>query len=442
MQGAATIGEVLNVKLHARRLLPIDDMRLMTYYKLFKLRTVLGRDDYNDMMNHIFDASIDVIKRKDKIKVGFVVYDSAMWCGDLLYRLLEQNERYEPTIFLCLRADEKSPMLDAVYMSGIEMFKRRKINVVGVKQNNAVIPKQDVFIYLTPYFEHLPTPFKMNRITAESLITYIPYSIGVGLWGLKDFSIYFILWKMFAARKNSFDKLINSNRLEPSRVVYSGHPKTDIFFFKSQTAPQSVWKMTRPDAVKIIWAPHWSITGGIRYATFQWNYKFFYEYAKAHPEISWIVKPHPHLLYYAVRKNLFSSTKEFVAYLKAWDELPNARVKTGGYYQGIFATSDGMILDSSSFVVEYQFTRKPLCFLMRSTTKFNSVGKKVIDANYHVDGKDFDGIKHFIEEVIIKKNDPQYEVRIKLLNEELNYVKDNKMLASAKVFQTIDQSFK
>ena len=177
-------------------------------------------------------------------------------------------------------------------------------------------------------------------------------------------------------------------------------------------------------------------------ATFQWNYNFMYEYAAAHPETSWIVKPHPQLLLSAVSSKLFPSAEAFKDYLNKWDALPNARVVTGGYYQDIFETSDAMILDSGSFIAEYQFTHKPMLFLTRQGARFSELGDAIIAANYHVDGKDFDGIKNFIEEVLIKKNDTQLEARNKVFDEEINYVKDNGMLASEKIFRTLDDAFK
>ena len=201
--------------------------------------------------------------------------------------------------------------------------------------------------------------------------------------------------------------------------------------------------MTQPDAVKIIWAPHWSIEG-FRYhrlATFQWNFEFMYEYAAAHPETSWIVKPHPQLLYSAVQTKTFESEAAFKDYLNKWAALPNARVLTGGYYQSIFASSDGMILDSGSFIAEYQFTHKPMLFLTRDTDRFSELGRAIIDANYHVDGKDFDGIKKFIEDVLINRHDTQSAAREKVFDAELNYAKDNGMLASEKIFRTIADAF-
>ena len=225
-------------------------------------------------------------------------------------------------------------------------------------------------------------------------------------------------------------------------MVYTGHPKMDILVDDERGELKFDWKEAQPNSVKIIWSPHWSIKGIgniLNLATFQWNCHFMYEYAAAHPETSWVVKPHPQLLTSAVKTGVFPTAEAFEEYLRKWNELPNAQVITGGYYQAIFATSDGLINDSGSFIAEYQYTRKPMLFLTRPATKLNRMGTAIIEAGYHVDGKDFDGIKRFIEDVLINKHDTRYEERTRVFDEELNYLKENGMLASDMIFKTIDQ---
>jgi len=193
---------------------------------------------------------------------------------------------------------------------------------------------------------------------------------------------------------------------------------------------------------KIIWAPHWSIKGGINQATFQWNYQLMYEFAKDYPETSWVVKPHPTLCFSAVKENVFSSTDEYEAYLKQWDELPNAQVYTGAYYQAIFATSDGMIHDSGSFIAEYQYTQKPMIFMTREEEKFNEVGKAILEASYLVDGKDLEGIAALIQKIFIEGDDFKATERKAVFDKYLNYPKTNGMLASEFIYHSIADELK
>ena len=70
-------------------------------YEYFnRLSLTMPKDEYNALMKRVFNLSAQRIGRKDKIKVGFVLYDSSIWCGDKLYNCFAQDGRFEVTIFL------------------------------------------------------------------------------------------------------------------------------------------------------------------------------------------------------------------------------------------------------------------------------------------------------------------------------------------------------
>ena len=227
---------------------------------------------------------------------------------------------------------------------------------------------------------------------------------------------------------------------------YSGYPRMDIFF-NADVKFQFKWKMTRPDEKKIIWAPHHSgasdsmIKTGLTRGTFRWNYKFMYEFAKNHPETSWVVKPHPWLFSSAVNWKVFPSIEAFKEYIQAWDDLPNAQVYMGPYYQAIFATSDGMIHDSCSFINEYQYVDKPMIYLLREGELdprfFNKMSEEVLKASYTVDGKDLDAIAAMIQKVFIECDDYKADKRKEVFDKYLNYPKLNGMLASEFIYKNI-----
>ena len=411
----------------------------LTYEQIYNLRSCVTPKEKERITDALFDRTIGMLKKRDKLNIGFVIYDTSMWCGDRLYNMFAQNPRYQTTVFLCLRRGH-GELIKSDFGKGVELFKARGINVVEVRNGEMKIPKQDVLIYLTPYFKPLPKQFKDSTLTSETLIANIPYSLGAGVFGAQHiFVMDEVLWRTFPSSKLLARRSTVHKKTPPSRVIYSGAPKMDEIVVQSEEVSQFDWKMAQPDAVKIIWSPHWSVMLDNGSSTFRWNHEFFYEYAKAHPETSWVVKPHPNLLFSAVDGKIFPSIPALKEYFKRWDELPNAKVVTGGYYQSIFATSDGIINDSASFIIEYQYTHKPMLMLMRDTAKFNELGKAIIAANYHVDGRDYEGIANFIEDVLIKHNDTQLEARTKVFDENLNYRKENGMLASEKIFDTIDR---
>ena len=162
-----------------------------------------------------------------------------------------------------------------------------------------------------------------------------------------------------------------------------------------------------------------------------------YEFAKNHPEISWVIKPHPTLFTYVVEIKLFPSVEAFAEYLQMWDDLPNAQVYTGAYYQGLFATSDGMIHDSGSFIAEYQFVNKPMIFLTRAGEKFNKLGEEILNASYLVDGKDFEKIAETMQKVFIEGKDDKAPQRAEVYKKYLDYPNLTGTLSSVFIYKNI-----
>lgn len=439
IKGSMVASSILSVTLHSQDLLPFENLCKMNYSFFDNLSHHIAKNDYNALMDRVFKVSVAKIRQKKKIKVAFVSDDASMWCGDDLYNYFAQNEHYEPTVFLCLRSVHKNfKTVVEEFNHGIEQFKSRNINVVGLKDPDSDFPHQDVIIFLRPYLDLYGKNLQLNVIPAETLMIYIPYAIETGSYfgGIK-IPLIRTAWQIFFPIKFMIDFYDKNSEVGVPRNFYSGYPKLDSFF-KEKKSFKFEWKMAVPNAKKIIWAPHWSINGGVNYATFQWNYQFMYELAKRYPQISWVVKPHPHLLHSAVENRIFPNTDAFKEYFQKWDELPNAKVETGAYYQDIFATSDGMILDSGSFISEYQYTHKPMIYLTRDTQKFNEFGNAVMKVLYRVDGKDFNAIAALIQKVFIEGNDELFDARLKFFDKYFNYQKANGMLASEFIFKKIN----
>ena len=358
-----------------------------------------------------------------------------------MYNLFANDERFETTIFLCLQVfANNNELVRKDFWHGVEQFKSHGLNVVALENWNATIPEQDMLIYLTPHFNALPLSLRFLNLTPKTLIAYIPPSFDVAA----NMNIYYnvdilrIAWKVFLSSDIALKLYKQNSTIELPQGFYSGYPRADVFFDKNKKF-EFQWKMARPKAKKIIWAPHWSIRGdaNIGYATFQWNYQFMYDFAKAHPETSWVVKPHPNLFFSAVAEKIFPSVEAFQGYLQAWNDLPNAQVYTGAYYQEIFATSDGMIHDSASFIAEYQFVNKPMIFLTREGESFNKMGSDILNVSYLIDGKKLYVISEAIRKIFIKGKDKVASQRKKIFNKYLNYPKANGMSASEFIYNNI-----
>lgn len=445
-KGAKYVSTLLSLHLYEKGFIPIENFCNMTYEYFQTLSIFAPVENYNSLMKKIFETSAQLIRRKNKIKLGFVVYLSAQWSGDDLYNIFATDKSFKTSVFLCKRFSNSTDneLFQEDFLRGIKEFQYHGLNVVPVESLKKKVPEQDVIIFLTPYFTRLPNAFKPSFIKAKTLITHIPYSFDIAIRSHSYYNsiIFHTAWKIFFSSVIGLEVYAKNNSVELPRGFFSGYPRTDIFFDKNSNLNFD-WKMAQPDAKKIIWAPHWSIGTGVRYATFKWNYQFMYDFAKAHPETSWVLKPHPGLFFAAVEEKIFPSLEAFEEYLQKWNDLPNAQVYTGGYYQAIFATSDGMIHDSGSFIAEYQFVDKPMIFLTREGEKFNDLGSTILNqASYLVDGKDLDAIAQTMQKVFIEGDDYKAAERKEIFDNYLNYPKFNGMLASKFIYKSIADELK
>ena len=414
----------------------------MNYNHLANLSDMLQKDDYNAVAARVFEISAEKIRRKDKIKVGFYFAFSSFYFGDDLYNLFAGDERFEPTLFIDTKSGNAA--INNERFQDAERFRERGINIFDLSKRTRKLPAQDILFCLTPYQGAVPVPFRILNLKLTTLMVNIPYTFSVCAERGHILSSHFVrvLWKMFFPSTLLLQETQKVSRVGMPRGLYSGYPKMDVFFRKDADLKFD-WKMTRPDAKKIIWAPHHSITNkGPVLATFHWNYKFMYEFAKAHPETSWVVKTHPALPLKVVSNKIFPSIAAYEEYLQKWDALPNAQVYMGAYYQAIFATSDAMIQDCASFVAEYQYVDKPMIYLTRDTQKFNELGAAVLKASYLVDGKDLDGIAATIQRVIIEGDDYKAAERKEVFDKYLNYPKVNGMSASEFIYRNIADALK
>ena len=410
------------------------------YYELYMLHYILDSDRYNGLIGQIAKIDVEKISEKDKIKISFILYDSAMWCGNLLYNHLNQDPRFDVEILLCERTGLTTESSKENFRNGYDKLRASGIKTKIIYLHDSYVADADILFFLTPYYSVLNSCFDLKSLSLTKLILFMDYGMYTSDWGIStvdvNYKLRYVTWKEFVDTKAQFSDIQKYLYRHGAEAIYTGYPRMDTFYVKPNG--EYDWKLVNQKAKKIIWAPHWSIKGGIEYATFQKNYRWFFEYAKSHPDTtSWVVKPHPNLMTSAVENGIFSDDMAFHEYFDTWNDLPNAKVETGAYYQDIFKTSDAMILDSCSFTLEYLYTHKPQLFLTRDTDKFTSVGRAVIDSIYTAEGDDFDQIKHFIQDVVIHGEDSGRKQREEVFRQNLDYYADLGQLASENIYQEI-----
>lgn len=424
-----------------------NELTQITYEELEQYIDSIDKFSAVNTMKNLFQINCRNLLAKEKIKVGFLAYSASEWQCERLYEMFANDIHFEPYIIIVFYNQGSKKAVYENYENTVEYFnskknKHRLILTETIENEVEYMDMFDILIYMTP-FEMLPTNINIKRRKINQLCIHIPYAYYLvskddARYGGEyyDKSIFKLAWHYFASCQ--LDKEITSarQRLMGYNIVVSGFPKLDDLIKKTFHIRNNLWKLNNRVGLKIIWAPHFNMLKGMN-GTFNENYIWMYEFAKNTPDISWIVKPHPRMKIGAIEAGVFNSDMDYEDYIKRWNDLDNARVIESGDYYDIFDSSDAMILDSVSFLAEYQFTGKPLLWLYpKEQREMSELGSKLLSVLYKARGNDFLKIEKFVNECKLKK-DRMYNERKAFFKKYLDYFEINKKTASECIYNLI-----
>lgn len=214
-------------------------------------------------------------------------------------------------------------------------------------------------------------------------------------------------------------RLFTARRPElADRLHVTGHPKLDAYR-GPVPPPGALWKMAQARK-RIIWAPHFTVTDDRTphtFSNFFAYYDLFLACAARHPDVEWVLRPHPELFEHMVAAGV-KTRAEANAYRDRFNALPNGQVYEGGDMMTLFRQSDALILDSISFLAEYAPTGNPICFLdSPRRQRLNPIGERLLHTYYAA--WDEAEIRDFIENVVLAGRDPRREERLAAIRRHL-----------------------
>lgn len=152
--------------------------------------------------------------------------------------------------------------------------------------------------------------------------------------------------------------------------------------------------------------------------------------------VQFVFKPHP--LLYEKLKKIWGEEKT-KNYYNQWKTMPNTSFHDGEYID-LFLTSDAMIHDSGSFLLEYLYVNKPVMRTMTGEDMSKVFNKLALDSlNVYYQGFNEQEIEQFIQNVI-DGVDPMKEAREKFYQERL--LPPNGKLPSENIIDDIIDSIK
>lgn len=359
------------------------------------------------------------LKNKTPLNVVFYVYDESKWKSQSVYELMEKDKRFNPLIVVtknCAVEGNANYQTEEDVKRCYEFFKNKGMKVEygynitpppsprhqGVEEDSFIPLAEfnpDIIIYSHPWYVYKTQgPVICSKF---ALTFYIPYFIPASEqwheYGLRFHQYIFRHYVPTDLTKDFYSKNM-PNRGKSLKSV--GHPILDYY---TNNPPK--------EKKYVIYAPHWTVCGdNLRFGTFDWNGQKILDFAKLHPELNWVFRPHP-LLYKFIISSGFMTKTDIDKYYNEWKNI--GIYSEGGGYTDLFNESYAMITDCGSFLTEYFVTENPVIHMISEKFTPNSVIKE-IDKTYYT-AHNFEELSQHLNDVILNKTDCKKEARIKLL---------------------------
>ena len=358
---------------------------------------------------------IQRIKKNKKCRVCFYVFEISKWKTDSLFKLLQNDNRFEP--FIVLGA---TPCRTKFYSIN-EKIERSNIKInyfksKGMKVYQGYDVKKDKQISLKKfkpdiifYQQHVGN-CRLNSIENTkkyALGCYVPYYVpNYGNLKYDYDSFCSQLFRHYVLNDNlkEYYKSLNSSI---NNIVASGHTALDVFYLNKNSNKEKKY---------VIYAPHFSIMhpavkNKFYYSTFNFYSMVILEFAKKHPELNWVFKPHPNLKE-SLRK-MRVPQENVDDYYEEWNNL--GFICENADYSELFLNSKAMITDCGSFLTEYFCTGNPLIHLIHpiSINWPCRAMKLMFESFYKVYNKE--ELLNTLEQVIVKQDDYKEKNRLEAM---------------------------
>ena len=409
--------------------LPQSSLRKIRYLyhlcRMDKLSVLINELRTNYIVPKIKRNYLKTLQREKKLlrqkHILFLVNDSSKWKLQSVYmRFQECGFKVSIGISLYGWTDCRAKA-EALAYDTFNYFKGKSMNVFYAYDFQSHKPisleefSPDFVFYEQPWEifpEHMPC--KVSRFAITGYVSYdVPCTTiaerHCALPFHRQLYVHFVINKKMKMEMESFLK----SRKTASRIIATGHPVFDEFV---KSFPEN-GNLSKERVV--IYAPHWAFPhknnpNMFDSSTFLWSGNVILEYAKFHPEIKWIFKPHPVLKSMLIKSGVMS-VDEVEGYYNSWSKIGKCCFSSD--YTAYFINSCVLITDSMSFLLEYGCTGRPIIHLMEKEqkVKFSSIYKSLFDSYYKVYSQN--DLYRIFKQVIEDGEDPCFEKRKYALRE-------------------------
>ncbi len=380
------------------------------------------------------------------INVLFVCHEPALWeMFDSVYRCMVNDPIFSPKVVVL---PYRNPIISKYKYQETEMnnfcSEKKLIAINGYDKDKKIWLKPDSlmpdYVFFQVPYNYYPPLWSVETISKIAKVCYIPYGSSVAKGDIakivhpeqffKHTSLIFLEndWK-----KEIFKQMFqNKYWFENKTVVVSGYPKLD-YLKANESYTGYAWKRGQNENIKrILWTPRFLTSEGTCHF---FEYKdFFFDFCKNHPEVDFVFRPHP-LCFQNFIKTGEMTLEEITRLKKLYEQSHNMAIDESGSYKDSFMTSDLLISDYSSMMVEYFATGKPIIYTHRKN-EFNDYALNLSKGMYWVENQ-----KDLEEKILMILNgiDPLKDFRQKLIS-KMYYFPENG--AGYEIKKQIEYDFK
>lgn len=195
-----------------------------------------------------------------------------------------------------------------------------------------------------------------------------------------------------------------------TKKYITGYPRFDLIK-NYQNCESNMWKTHNRSKFRIIWTPRWC-TNENNCHFFRYKDKWF-DYCKNNDNVDFVFRPHPQAwLSYAQYDNF--SVEDSKNYMKAYDNENNMNVDSESDYMPLFYSSDVLVTDFSSIIIEYFLTGKPIIYCKNDKSLFEQT-EKWTEGFYYA--RTWADVEEYLN-MLKSGEDPLFEKRRKLIRSE------------------------
>ncbi len=357
------------------------------------------------------------------IKVVFVCHEPTLWSMfESVYHAMAEDSGFSPLVVALPYKHPTLPegqykdagMLELCESKGIKAAKGYDKEKDEWVDPASLMP--DYVFFQTPYDLYAPA-WSVEKIHMIAKVCYIPYTalVSKGEVAAMQYPEGFFRYTSFYFLENPLAREAFVNRFEgkpwfkKERVIVTGYPKLD-YLNETKEYSGKTWRRGIQKSIKrILWTPRWSTSEG---ACHFFDYKdYFFEFCKNHPDVDFVFRPHP-LCFQNFIKTGEMPLDEQNKIRHEYDMSLNMAIDESKTYVDTFWTSDLLISDFSSILIQYFSTGKPIIYTHRKNM-FSDYAFALSEGMYWVQN-----IKELDETIsmILSGKDPLRQKREELKN--------------------------